>query len=1765
MAQQSDGIIPFSLLPSISVLGDSRYLPAEVDVDNLAIGVSEGTLSNLNLHHEHLIVGERLVVGENNVIQKSYGLIVDTHGVLINCTIPNRANPDTPNQYALQVEGSMYVSGSLHASNLLLDIAIKDDIMALAASAASNPWRFVSPNARSNAVFYDGNVTVGNESYASISPNPIFIVEAGDIDIRRSQFAIANTQLSKLNIGIIGNAAESPVVFHSAQAPIEFNVGRPHTYYTDRYKRLFTDYYTSNASYTAADVPIYPGDALSAPHLAIDAQGNVGVHIAETPTITYNRREKPSERYDAMLVEHRESMTFAVNGPMFASNIVIYDPDTNSARDINELYARVHGTFLPANQVLPGAFAIGDYEFPASLSIATPNEAPNGFGFAVGSNSHFRELVVMDKNLFASNIESQLLVNTGGVDFRSTLDVTGITNTYGDLIVHKGISVAEKMPNGDYSYKNVQFTFFNEELSNINYFGKGITTPGRMGVGISPYVLNDTPGNMLSIRNREFTPKIYEIEVMDLRDPNIRKVAFLGHTHTDSNTRAFDGSFVISTPDKFDTRYNITSTYTNPVQNIYLYPGHDVRDQSKPLIRTANPPVFGAFAPQQAWRLRSGANLNNIAPSDVYGRCGINTFDPSAELHVVGDIAFTQSLIRINPTTGAQSKLGLWERLDFEDTSASNLPQYTGIQYLDAAAAHVGINTLPSPKYGAVVAGKLKSLDGYFTADDKEIVSWIRPDDTESLTIPNAPTLYSQGPIGIGITNPTNVMEIKQRLNGPTMVSLVASDSDPRTGFRITGGTGFTSGTGESHTWHMQDNATTNSFELFALESTATTTLAATSKVQRAVQVVRNTLLGTYNTFINRTSNLDITQFPNLSQNAALTINGDLNVIGNVYATQKYHSSNITITSTEIQSDPNIADVASLSGADDVMIGGRYIHLLPIGGTVIVGANRTFMDNVYNEGLTSFRSIPMRVHNQSTESSQHPVAVSYSTNKTECYMEFKTSTNNRLWMGLDNDRFSVKTINYATGLEVKNFMTFADVQGIEGLGINETTPQALLHVSNSSSNQLRVTRKLSTSISGAVPSIQLETRTTSLPVVSRIWSLAGPDLGTNDKLCLMYNSNLPGETSPNGLGFELFTFSRNGGMGIGNTAPEYAIDIKNKESFGGIRLWNTDMEAKPQLVFQAGPCNVFGGDAQTDFRMLTYSNVFQFNAQTEGSGSIPILRVNAAGQVGFGTTPYADNDKIRINVHGGINIDDQLYVNGVPLFDSGKRDGFTFAATNIFVIPSAVAGGSFLVNSAPEAAAGSGNLFQIYVDALANHAVTEDGVSRAIVLDGRGDEVQLTFRTHDTSAPEMTAYMYRQWQYRRTFGLEFFDPAPIADMVQFGHEGWSNVVQWEPLLSPAIRNQFTMKNYGNIELMAPSPSLRLGENALTAAYIGMSNGHMFMEAGGAGKNVGIGTNVPQAFLHIRNTNAALGVPALYVEHTQEDASHLAVFGAIDNPDMVITADGRIGVGVGNTVASAVAADIAGVVATNRGSLAAPALAYRGDLGTGWWSPAAATTALSANGSETVRFDALRAVGMGTTAPLAHLHINTTNTSVAHTASLPAVEISYNYPAEVNTPIFNMYSSNALVFQATNNARIGFGTVPTTADFQVAKGFEFESEGQFDRNVLFKENILVIGDVRHRGVVTHDSDRRLKTDLQRIDGALDKVEKLTGYTYTVAATSKRSTGLIAQDVAQVLPEAVEENKDTDTLGVAYGNMMGLVVEALKELRAEVASIKAFVGM
>jgi len=102
---------------------------------------------------------------------------------------------------------------------------------------------------------------------------------------------------------------------------------------------------------------------------------------------------------------------------------------------------------------------------------------------------------------------------------------------------------------------------------------------------------------------------------------------------------------------------------------------------------------------------------------------------------------------------------------------------------------------------------------------------------------------------------------------------------------------------------------------------------------------------------------------------------------------------------------------------------------------------------------------------------------------------------------------------------------------------------------------------------------------------------------------------------------------------------------------------------------------------------------------------------------------------------------------------------------------------------------------------------------------------------------------------------------------------------------------------------------------------------------------------------------------------------------------------------------------------------------------------------------------------------------------------------------------------------------------------------------------------VSGDIYATGNVIAYSDVRKKKNLEIIEKPVEKVNKLNGYTYEM--DDKRYTGLVAQEVLKVLPEAVVGDEENG-YGLAYGNMVGLLVEALKEVNEQLQAEKAKVA-
>jgi hypothetical protein len=105
-----------------------------------------------------------------------------------------------------------------------------------------------------------------------------------------------------------------------------------------------------------------------------------------------------------------------------------------------------------------------------------------------------------------------------------------------------------------------------------------------------------------------------------------------------------------------------------------------------------------------------------------------------------------------------------------------------------------------------------------------------------------------------------------------------------------------------------------------------------------------------------------------------------------------------------------------------------------------------------------------------------------------------------------------------------------------------------------------------------------------------------------------------------------------------------------------------------------------------------------------------------------------------------------------------------------------------------------------------------------------------------------------------------------------------------------------------------------------------------------------------------------------------------------------------------------------------------------------------------------------------------------------------------------------------------------------------------------------ERLYVSGSIRATGSITANSDVRLKKNIERIENALQKVSEISGYTYNTIYDEDRHAGVIAQEIDKVLPEIVNKGND-GLMGVEYGNISALLIEAIKEQKGIIDNLQA----
>jgi hypothetical protein len=104
--------------------------------------------------------------------------------------------------------------------------------------------------------------------------------------------------------------------------------------------------------------------------------------------------------------------------------------------------------------------------------------------------------------------------------------------------------------------------------------------------------------------------------------------------------------------------------------------------------------------------------------------------------------------------------------------------------------------------------------------------------------------------------------------------------------------------------------------------------------------------------------------------------------------------------------------------------------------------------------------------------------------------------------------------------------------------------------------------------------------------------------------------------------------------------------------------------------------------------------------------------------------------------------------------------------------------------------------------------------------------------------------------------------------------------------------------------------------------------------------------------------------------------------------------------------------------------------------------------------------------------------------------------------------------------------------------------------------LILPNDATTGQIKASAYVTY-SDERIKTNIQPINGAIDKVKSMQGVTYNLKSGGSLEIGLIAQEIEKIAPEIVDSK--SDLLGIDYSRLTPILIEAIKDQQKQIDTL------
>ena len=157
--------------------------------------------------------------------------------------------------------------------------------------------------------------------------------------------------------------------------------------------------------------------------------------------------------------------------------------------------------------------------------------------------------------------------------------------------------------------------------------------------------------------------------------------------------------------------------------------------------------------------------------------------------------------------------------------------------------------------------------------------------------------------------------------------------------------------------------------------------------------------------------------------------------------------------------------------------------------------------------------------------------------------------------------------------------------------------------------------------------------------------------------------------------------------------------------------------------------------------------------------------------------------------------------------------------------------------------------------------------------------------------------------------------------------------------------------------------------------------------------------------------------------------------------------------------------------------------------------------------------------------------------------------------------FAVASNDRMNILSSGQIQLQNGSFNNNVDCIMGNGGTLTLGGQ--STILFRTatnnvgNIDSNGNLTINGTIDSASDLKLKTNVTTIENALDKVLKLRGVEFDRVDIQDHQIGVIAQEVEKIIPEVVHGD---DPKSVSYGNLVGLLIEAIKEQNIEINRMK-----